>query len=99
MTADADCVKNGRDDSPTDQVQCGADDSSRSANRTDSPGNRTVAVALPVPGNAKRIQMPIAAYFTRSILPQAMGNVTLAGIGPSDATLDGRWVLSGTPWM
>jgi hypothetical protein len=36
---------------------------------------------------------------TISILPQAIGSVTCAGIGPSDATVEGSLVSAGTPWM
>jgi hypothetical protein len=38
-------------------------------------------------------------YFARVILPQAIGNVTCAGMGPREATEAGSLLAAGMPWM
>ena len=38
-------------------------------------------------------------YFSRVILPHAIGNVTCAGMGPRDATDALSVVAAGMPWM
>jgi len=38
-------------------------------------------------------------YFARVILPQAIGNVTCAGMGPREATDALSALAAGMPWM
>jgi hypothetical protein len=51
---------------------------------------------IPVPAGRNR---SLLQRLTRSILPQAIGKVTDAGIGPSEATVAGSLLLSTTPWI
>jgi len=51
------------------------------------------------PGWAERRSRSSLQRLTRSILPQAIGKVTYAGIGPSEATDAGSLLVGTTPWM
>src|SRR6185295_58298 len=67
----------------------------RAANRLGTPSRHDGADLRTAPSRGR----PDAHYFSRVILPHAIGSVTCAGMGPSEATDAGSLPPSGMPWM